>query len=130
MHRNPANGYRHGRGDAGSKTCSSLGEVQFSPHTSEVRPGNIILAFAKREGIIAVSVAECSCEILEGDSNRRIRSFKEYPYAEWRVPTRWTIRVDNEDALPYRDAANASVANVSGEQYDGLRAAIKEHFLA
>lgn len=105
-------------------------KFNFPSHMSEVRPGNVILAFAKRVGIIAVGVAEGSCEILERDSDRRIRSFKEYPCAEWRVPTRWIIRVDNEDALPYRDAPNASFVDVSGEQYDGLRAAIKEHFLA
>jgi len=105
-------------------------KFNFPSHISSVQRGDVILAFAKKVGIIAVGVAKSGCEILDHDSRKRVRPFKDYPHPEWRVPTHWLVRVDNEDALPYRDAPNASFVDVSGEQYDELRAAIKEHFLA
>ena len=100
----------------------------FPSHMSSVQPGDVILAFAKKVGIIAVGVAKSGCEILDHDSDKRVRPFKDYPYPEWRVPTHWLVRVDNEDALPYREAPNASFVDVSGEQYSELRKSVKEHF--
>jgi hypothetical protein len=100
----------------------------FPSHMSSVQPGDVILAFAKKVGIIAVGVAKSNCEILDHDSDKRVRPYKDHPYPEWRVPTHWLVRVDNEDALPYREAPNASFVDVSGEQYSELRTSVKEHF--
>ena len=101
----------------------------YAAHINAVRRGDAIFAFAKRVGIIGVGVAEGECEVIEGDSEDRIRSVKEYDYAEWRVPTRWLAWVDNKaDALPYKHAPNASFVDVSGENYDELRESIRQHF--
>jgi hypothetical protein len=100
----------------------------FPGHMSAVQPGNVILAFAKKIGIVAVGVAKSGCEIISGESDKRIRPFKEYPYPEWRVPTHWIVRVDDVGALPYRDAPNASFIDVSGDQYSELRESVVDHF--
>ena len=93
-----------------------------------VARGDVIMAFAKRAGIIAVGVAKGGPEVLQGASDRRIRSFEDFPSPEWRVPTHWIVRVDDEDALPYRDAPNASFVDVSGDLYASLRKSVTDHF--
>lgn len=100
----------------------------FRTHMEAVRPGDAVFAFAKGVGIIAVGVAEAECEVIEGDSEDRIRSVDELNSAEWRVPTRWLVWVDEADALPYKDAPKASFVDVSGENFDELRKSIAHHF--
>ena len=100
----------------------------FRTQMEAVRPGDAVFAFAKGVGIIAVGVAEAECEVIEGDSEDRIRSVDELNSAEWRVPTRWLVWVDEADALPYKDAPKASFVDVSGENFDELRKSIAHHF--
>lgn len=95
---------------------------------SEVRAGDVILAFAKKVGIIAVGVAQGKLDIIQGESEARIRAFSEHPYAEWRIPTQWIVRVDDEDALPYPEARNVSFIDVSGAKFSYLKDAVKERF--
>lgn len=102
----------------------------FPLHMSAVRAGDIILAFAKKTGIIAVGVAKEQVTVIQGESTDRIRSFAEYSFPEWRIPTHWIVRVDNEDALPFQHAPNASFIDVSGDQYSDLRMSVVDHFVA
>jgi len=101
----------------------------FPSHMSAVRQGDIILAFAKKVGIIAVGVAEGRANVIQDESENRIRSFKDYSFPEWQIPTHWIVRVDNEDALPFRHAPNASFIDVSGDQYSDLRKSVVDHFV-
>jgi len=127
--RTPVGGYAleqemHNRGYA-----TAWETFRFPSHIQQVEPGDAIFMFAKGIGIIGIGQAKTKCETLKPNNPDRIGKFYESNTPEWRVPVKWLVWRDDDDAYPYK-APNFTFWNVTGARYRNLRKRVINHFLS
>lgn len=102
---------------------------KFPTHMEQVEPGHAIFMFAKGVGIVGVGEATASCEVLSKSAKGRVRLFDDGDDTpEWRVPTKWLAWTDDAGAYRWK-GSNFTFWDVSGVDYDDLRAGVRTHFL-
>lgn len=102
-------------------------DFRYPLHMERVKPGHVILAYAKGVGIIGMGRATGRRELVEPDEPGRIRD--DLRTLEWRVPVKWLDWRDEKDAYSWK-SPNLTFWNVSGEKWADFRKGVRQHFLS
>lgn len=99
----------------------------YTTHMERVKPGDAILMFANRIGIVGVGRAESRCEKKRPGSLKRVWRGSSI---EWRLRVTWLDWRDAVSAYPCdaKRVGRVTFKDITDEYYRPLRADILEHF--